>query len=101
MKSAPGTHRFQLAVVEKDVLIGIMSPRSLLASLGDYCLRSRASGPGALRASDEPSARDCALEAMRAQGFSLGDNVPRAATPESPARAGGLACALRILDLYV
>jgi len=37
---------------------------------------ARAHPAQALRASDEPSARDCALEAMRAQGFSLGDNVP-------------------------
>jgi len=53
---------------EKPIDRNHKSPEVISHGLGDYCLRSRAFGPSALRASDEPSARDCTLEAMHTQG---------------------------------
>jgi hypothetical protein len=50
-----------------------------LLALSDYRLQSRASGPSALRASNELATRDCTLEAMRTQGFPQEQKITKGA----------------------
>jgi len=74
-----GTHRFQRAVVGKDVSIGIGFPGVASLTSSDYRLQSRTSDPKRAAGHQWIFQHACTLEAMRTQGFSAGgsDVLPK------------------------